>query len=161
MDAAQDDEDRTFARILGQELRTARETKGWTRNQLVGQLPSKIGDRTLLTYEHGIRQITLARYIEICRTLGVAASEILDRALEKTRDLRAFPLQVDLTAVLRDQRAEWEPVRFWARRTAEGAPSTMILSPEVVRELAMALGFTHTALARYLVEFSPDEPPAT
>jgi transcriptional regulator with XRE-family HTH domain len=158
MDAAQDDEDRTFARVLGQELRTARETKGLTRLQLVAQLPSGIGDRTLLTYEHGIRQLTVSRFVEICRALGVAASEILDRALEKARDLRAFSLRVNLTAVLRDQRDELAPVRSWAQRRIEDSPTTeVLLSPAVVRELAAALGFTHAVLARYLVEFSVDD----
>ena len=162
MDGAQDDEDRTFARVLGQELRTARETKGWTRIQLVEQLPSGIGDRTLLTYEHGIRQLTVTRFVEICRTLGVAASEILDRAQEKARDLRAFPVRVSLTAVLRDQRDELEPIRFWAQRRIEDSPSNeILLSPTVVRELAAALGFSHAALARYLVEFSPDDSSTT
>ncbi|MFC4855266.1 helix-turn-helix domain-containing protein [Actinophytocola glycyrrhizae] len=162
MDAAQDDEDRAFARVLGQELRTARETKGLTRIQLVAQLPSGIGDRTLLTYEHGIRQITVNRFVEICRALGVAAAEILDQALEKARDLRAFSLRVNLTAVLRDQRDELAPIRFWAQRRIEDSSSAeVLLPPAVVRELAAALGFSHAALARYLVEFSADDPPAT
>lgn len=162
MDTAQDDEDRTFARVLGQELRTARETRGLTRLELVAQLPSGIGDRALLTYEHGIRQLTVARFVEICRALGVAASEVLDRALEKARDLRAFSLRINLTAVLRDQRDELAPVRFWAQHRIEDSPSAeVLLSPAVVRELAAALGFTHTVLARYLVEFSVDDASAT
>jgi len=158
MNAAQDESDRAFARVLGQEIRKAREARGWTRAELVEQLPSGIGDRTLLSYEHGIRALTVTRFIEICKTLGVAAAEILDRALEKARDLRAFSLSVDLRAVLRDQRAEFEPVRLWARNRLKDNPSAkVLLAPVTVRELAAALGFTHSSLADYLIEFTSED----
>ena len=92
MDAAHDVTDRAFARILGQEIRRAREARGWSRVQLVEQVPSGIGDRTLLSYEHGIRQLSVVRFVEISKALGVAASELLARALEKARDLSSFSL---------------------------------------------------------------------
>lgn len=38
--------DKAFARILGHEIRQARESRGWTRLQLVARMPSGIGDRT-------------------------------------------------------------------------------------------------------------------
>ncbi len=43
--------ERAISRAVGEELRRAREAKGWSRAQLVGMLPSGIGDRTLLSYE--------------------------------------------------------------------------------------------------------------
>lgn len=147
--------DRAFARVLGQEIRRAREARGWTRAELVGQLPSGIGDRTLLSYEHGIRALSVARFIEICRALGVAATEILDSALEKARDLRAFSIKVDLRAVLRDDREEFEPVRLWARNRLKDDPNAeVLLAPVTVREMAAVFGFSHGALAAYLVEFT-------
>lgn len=150
--------DRTFAKVLGQELRRAREARGWTRVQLVTQLPSGIGDRTLLSYEHGTRTLSVTRFVEICRALGVAAAEILDSALEKARDLRAFSIKVDLRAVLRDDRVELDPVRLWAsRRLADDPRTEVLLAPGTVRELATVFGFTHTALAAYLVGFSAEE----
>ena len=134
--------DRAFARVLGQEIRRAREARGWTRAELVGQLPSGIGDRTLLSYEHGIRALSVARFIEICRALGVAATEILDSALEKARDLRAFSIKVDLRAVLRDEREEFEPVRLWARNRLKDDPhAEVLLAPVTVREMAVVFGF--------------------
>lgn len=158
MNAAQDDSDRAFARILGQEIRRVREERGWTRADLVKQLPSGIGDRALLSYEHGTRALTIARFLEICRALGVAAAEVLDNSLEKARDLRAFSLRVDLRAVLRDQRAEFEAVRLWARRRLEGNPNAEVqLAPVTVREMAALLGFSHATLAGYLIEFTADE----
>ena len=161
MDAAQEVTDRAFSRILGQEIRRARETRGWTRVQLVEQLPSGIGDRTLLSYEQGIRHLSVIRFVEISRALGVAASDLLARAQEKARDLRAFSLRVNLRAVLRDQRDGFESVRRWARYRLKGDPSTeVLLAPMTIREMAVALDLSHAALAAYLAEFTTADLPA-
>lgn len=158
VDAQDEVTDRAFARILGQEIRRAREARGWTRAQLVERLPSGIGDRTLLSYEHGIRFLTVVRFVEICRALGVAASELLHRAMEKARDLRAFSLRVNLRAVLRDKQDEFEPVRMWARNRLKDNPNTeVLLAPVTVREMAAVLGFSHGALAAYLAEFTTED----
>lgn len=158
MDTQDEVTDRAFARILGQEIRRAREARGWTRAQLVERLPSGIGDRTLLSYEHGIRFLTVVRFVEICRALGVAASEILHKAMEKARDLRAFSLRVNLRAVLRDKQDEFEPVRLWARNRLEDNPNTeVLLAPSTVREMAAVLGFSHGTLAAYLAEFTTED----
>jgi transcriptional regulator with XRE-family HTH domain len=150
--------DRAFTRVLGQEIRRAREARGWTRADLAGRLPSGIGDRTLLSYEHGIRALTVSRYIEICATIGVSAGETLDLALEKARDPRAFSFKVDLRAILRDERAAFEPVRFWARnRLRDNSNAKVLLAPVTVREMAAAFGFTHAALAAYFVEFTAED----
>jgi transcriptional regulator with XRE-family HTH domain len=161
VDAHDEVTDRAFARILGWEIRKAREARGWTRAQLAEQLPSGIGDRTLLSYEHGIRYLTVVRFVEICRTLGVAASEILHRAMEKARDLRAFSLKVNLRAVLRDKQEDFEPVRLWARNRLKDNPNAeVLLAPVTVREMAAVLGFSHGALAAYLAEFASGDPTA-
>lgn len=157
--------DGAIARALGQEIRRAREARGWTRAEVVEQLPSGIGERTLLSYEHGTRALSVIRFVEICRVLGSAAAELLDRALEKARDLHAFSLRVDLRAVLRDRRAEFAAIRTWAGNrlgdSADPNAATEVrLAPATVREMAAALGFSHTALARYLIEFTTEELPA-
>jgi hypothetical protein len=36
----------------------------------VKRLLSKIGDRTLLAYEHGLRQLTMLRLLELSQGLG-------------------------------------------------------------------------------------------
>lgn len=147
--------DRVLAKVLGQELRLARETRGWSRSELARKLPSGIGDRTLLSYEHGIRTLSVARLVEISRALGVPASEILDHTLEKARDLRAFSIKVDLRRILRDERAEFEPVRLWAQNRLKDDPNAeVLLAPVTVREMAAVFGYTHAALAAYLVEFT-------
>ena len=159
MDALDKVTDRAFARILGQEIRKAREAKGLTRAQLVERLPSGIGDRTLLSYEHGIRVMTVVRLAEISRALGVDAGQILHQASEKASDLRAFSLKVDLPAVQRDTREKFASVRLWAKnRLEEDDQNTeVLLSPGTLREMAVVLGFSHGALAAYLAEFTTED----
>jgi ribosome-binding protein aMBF1 (putative translation factor) len=52
-DAPGEATEKVISRAIGEELRRAREATGWSRLQLVSRLPSGIGDRTLLSYEHG------------------------------------------------------------------------------------------------------------
>jgi ribosome-binding protein aMBF1 (putative translation factor) len=42
-----------ISRAIGEELRRAREASGLTLAQLSARLPSGVGERTLLSYEHG------------------------------------------------------------------------------------------------------------
>lgn len=69
----------TIARALGEELRRAREARGWSRPDLTRRLPSGIGEQTLLTYEHGSRHCTFVRLVEICRILGVSTLDATSR----------------------------------------------------------------------------------
>src|SRR5690349_10328107 len=89
--------DKLFSRMLGEELRCAREALGWSRLQLVARLPSGIGERTLLSYEHGTRHLTALRLVELCYALGVDAPTLLRRALQRARiHIENLPLQVQL-----------------------------------------------------------------
>ncbi len=107
-DATQAPEDTTAKAIavaLGGELRRAREAMGLSRAQFVALLPSGIGERTLLAYEHGLRQVTVARLAELCDVLGVTPSTLLTEALQKARiHLANLVLRVDLQALIKDSR---------------------------------------------------------
>ena len=107
-DATQAPEDTTAKAIavaLGGELRRAREVMGLSRAQFVALLPSGIGERTLLAYEHGLRQVTVARLAELCDVLGVTPSTLLTEALQKARiHLANLVLRVDLQALIKDSR---------------------------------------------------------
>ncbi len=149
-----------FARLLGDEIRLARETRGWTRANLVARLPSGIGDRTLLSYEHGIRHMTVVRLIEICRVLEVPASSILHRATKKADDPRGYSFKVNLREILRDQQTEFEQLRRWAvTRLRETSDPNLTLSAATVREMSAVLGLGHRRLAAYLVAFSSGPTP--
>lgn len=155
MNPQQDVSDRAVAQALGEEIRRERLARGWSRAELVEQLPSGIGVRALLSYEHGARALTVIRLIEISRALGTAAAELLDRALRKARDIRSFSLRVNLEAVLGDRRSEFAAVRTWARNRIDSARDSAVhLTPATVQELAAALDVSHLELAEYLFEFA-------
>jgi transcriptional regulator with XRE-family HTH domain len=152
--------DRGFARLLGREVRHAREARGWTRLQLVERLPSGITDRTLLSYEHGIRFMTVVRLVEICRVLEVPASVILDRALAKANDLSSHSFKVNLRSILRDKQEGFEQVRTWAAtRLKETSNPEVTLASATVREMSAVLGIEHRELAACLVAFTSEAKP--
>jgi transcriptional regulator with XRE-family HTH domain len=152
--------DRAIARALGEELRRAREASGWTRAQLVARLPSGIGDRTLVAYEHGARQLTVARLVELAGVLSTTAPEILKQALQKAQlELRNLVLRIDLRGLLADTDDRFRPVLQWARNRLVEEPRGIVeVPPSAVREMAALLGCSHSDLARYLAHFTPEVP---
>lgn len=150
--------DRVISRAVGEELRRAREEKGWSRGHLVAKLPSGIGDRTLLSYEHGTRQLTVIRLIELCRALGVAAPSLLNQALQRARiHLQNLVLQIDLRQLLNDNSDKFRPMFQWARNKLTENPDGLVeLAPSSIRELATFVGCTHHELANYLARFIPE-----
>ena len=153
--------ERAISRALGEELRRAREACGWSRAQLAGMLPSGIGDRTILSYEHGTRHLTVLRLIEMCRTLGVAADTVVAHALQRARiHLENLNLRIDLHAMLRDSSDKFRPMAQWARNKLNESPDGIAeLAPAAVRELATFVGYTDRELANYLARFVPDTEP--
>lgn len=150
--------DRAFAKFLGKEIRRARETRGWTRAQMVERLPSGITDRALLSYEHGLRFPSVPRFAEICRVLGAAGSEVLRRAEVASGDLSRHALTVNMWAVRKDSTGGFGAVAEWARRRMRtGDGQFLRLEPASVRELAAAFDLEHEVLAAYLAEFSVDD----
>lgn len=150
--------DRVFAKFLGSAIRRAREGRGWTRDEMVKALPSGITNRTLLSYEHGIRYVTVVRLVELCRALEVPASEVLRRAEVAAADLPLHTLTVNLRAVTKEPQVGFEAVAEWARHRLSGGGGALVrLEPATVREIAAALGLDHSRLAGYLAEFSVDE----
>jgi transcriptional regulator with XRE-family HTH domain len=150
--------DKAISRAIGEELRRAREDRGWSRAQLVARLPSGIGERTLLSYEHGTRQLTALRLIEISRALGIAAPTLLGQALQRARiHLQNLMLQIDLRELLNDRSDKFRPMFQWARNKLTVNPGGVIeLAPSSVHELAAFVGCSHQELANYLAGFIPE-----
>jgi transcriptional regulator with XRE-family HTH domain len=158
MDTENEETARAVARALGDELRRAREAGGWSRAQFVVRLPSGIGDRTLLSYEHGVRHLTILRLLELSEALGVYPQDVLGKALQRTRiHLQNLIILVDLRRLLRDGSFKFRPLSQWAKNRLNDAPDGVVeLTPAAVRELAAFLGSTHQDLARYLAKFLPE-----
>ena len=158
MSAQVEPSDQVISRALGEELRRTREARGWSRGQLVEQLPSGVGERTLMSYEHGTRHLTALRLIEIGHTLKVDAPTLLARALQQARiHVRNLPLEIDLHALLRDGSSTFRPIVQWARNALNEHPDGIAkVEPQVVRNLALLIGCGHDDLADYLARFLPD-----
>jgi hypothetical protein len=130
-----------------------------SRGQLVAQLPSGIGDRTLLSYEHGARHLTVIRLIEICRVLDAAAPTLLNQALQRARiHLQNLALLVDLRHLLNDRNEKFRPMHQWAKNKLNEFPGGVVeLPPSSVRELATFVGCGYQDLAVYLAKFIPEK----
>lgn len=150
--------DKDIARAVGAELRLVRESRGWSRATLVEKLGSKIGDRTLLSYEHGARQMTVCRLAEICAALGVSISGLMQDAMQRARlHLNHVPLRVDVRMVINHSNDRFRPMVQWARNKLNANPQGVIeLVPAAVLELATFIGCGHKQLANYLAQFMPD-----
>lgn len=159
VDAPGEVSDKVISRALGEELRQAREERGWSRLQLVARLPSGIGDRTLLSYEHGTRHLTALRLIEICQELSTDAPALMRRALQRAQiHLENLALQVDLRWLIKDESDTYRPMVQWARNALNEHPDGVAeVEPAVVRNLALFLGCTHEQLGRYLAGFLADD----
>jgi transcriptional regulator with XRE-family HTH domain len=150
-----------ISRAIGEELRRAREASGLTQAQLVEQLPSGIGERTLLSYEHGTRNLTALRLVEVCRVLDVGSPHVLGVALQRARIyVENLVLWVDLRALLADTAttdAAFRPMVVWARRTLARHPHGIVeVAPAAVEALATMIGRTRDDLAAYLARFLPE-----
>lgn len=158
MDATENVSDKAIARAIGTELRRAREAGGLSRAQFVARLPSGIGDRTLLSYEHGTRHLTVLRLVELCHALGIAAPTLLNQALQKAHiHLSNLVLRVDLQQVVSHQNEKFRPMVQWARNKLNKNPDGIAeLAPSAVLELADFIGCSQHDLAAHLSQFSPD-----
>lgn len=158
MEPQGDVSEKTISRAIGEELRRAREAQGWSRGHLVSRLPSGIGDRTLLSYEHGTRHLTVLRFIELCRALEVAAPTLLNQALQRARiHLQNLVLQIDLRDLLNDRSEKFRPMHQWARNKLNESPTGVVeLPPSSVRELATFVGCSYQDLAGFLSRFIPE-----
>jgi transcriptional regulator with XRE-family HTH domain len=150
---------KVFSKVLGEELRRVREAREWSRAQFVARLPSGIGERTLLAYEHGLRQLTALRIIELCYVLGVDAPTLLGRALQRAQvHIETLPLTIDLEALLQDRTMSFRPLKQWALNTLNDHPDGVVeITPEVAKHLALFMGYSNEQMARYLARFLPDD----
>ncbi|QUF07279.1 helix-turn-helix transcriptional regulator [Actinosynnema pretiosum subsp. pretiosum] len=123
-----------YQRVLGDELRSLRKQRGWTRKELNQRLQSDISLQTLATYELGTRQCSVVRLVEICVALGVPAHRVLAKVHERVfGDSPSGHLPVNLAAVAADGRPHLAPLRRWAQgRLAQVGPEQ---PPEVHLDL--------------------------
>jgi transcriptional regulator with XRE-family HTH domain len=154
-----------ISKALGDELRRVREARGWSRGQMIARLPSGIGERTLLAYEHGLRQLTVIRLVELTETLGFPGPTLLAQALQRAEiELENLALHVDLRMVIAHRNNKFRPMIPWARNKLNKHPDGIVeLTPSAVEELANFIGYTYQELANHFVKCTPEisDPAAT
>jgi hypothetical protein len=150
---------KALAKALGEELRHLWEKAELSRAQMVARLPSGIGDRTLLAYEHGLRYLTVDRLVELSEDLGVSANVVLGNALQRAHiDLRNLPLRIDLRALLENQNHQFRPLHQRAKNKLNHCPDGITeVGPATVGEIALFIGCDHLDLATHLARFVPDD----
>lgn len=151
--------DGLITRAIGDEIRRARHSAGWSRAELAARMPTDVHVRTIAAYEQGERQCAIPRLVELCLVLGVVPSELLQLALYRVELLLPHvELQVDLRALIRDDREGFGRLRDWARkrleRDARGS-GVARLNHAVVDEMAVWLDYSRPALLQYLSAFRP------
>lgn len=150
-----------FARAIGDELRRRREALGLSREAFVRKLSSRVSDRTLHAYEHGLRLLQVVRLVELCEGLKDSPPDVLACALQRAElHLSHLKLRIDLNKVLQDQNLAFRPMHQWARNRLNHTPNGVIaIPPDAIQELAAFVGQTTEDLTRYLCKFTPDPPP--
>jgi transcriptional regulator with XRE-family HTH domain len=154
----QDAIDTAARNAIGEELRRARDTIGWTRAELATRLPFGIHIQTLAGYERGAVQCSTSRFTVLCETMGVSAADVLAWAMQRAGiGLPTTGMQVDLHAVINDKTAVRLPLRRWARTRLKDDPGTGIarLAWPVVQEMATLFGMDRDEFVRTVVLFTP------
>ena len=124
-----------YQRVLGDEIRSLRKQRGWTRKELNKRLQTEISLQTLATYELGTRQCSVVRLVEICHALDVPAHELLARVHERFfGDTPAGHLTFNLALVAATDNPRLAPLRRWAAGRLHVLPPGA--SPEVHLDLA-------------------------
>ena len=112
-----------YQRVLGDEIRSLRKQRGWTRKELNKRLQTEISLQTLATYELGTRQCSVVRLVEICHALDVPAHEVLARVHERFfGDTPAGHLTLNLAAVAATDNPRLMPLRRWAAGRLHALP---------------------------------------
>ncbi|CCH28531.1 helix-turn-helix transcriptional regulator [Actinosynnema sp. NPDC047251] len=152
-----------YQRVLGDELRSLRKQRGWTRKELNRRLQSEISLQTLATYELGTRQCSVVRLVEICVALGVPAHQVLARVHDRVfGDAPAGHLSVDLAAVVADTRPQLLPLRRWAQgrlnQLTPGQAAEVHLDLPALEYMAQLCRLSTVDLIRILRELDKNRP---
>lgn len=145
----------TYQRVLGDELRRLRKQRGWTRKDLNDRLQSDISLQTLATYELGTRQVSVVRFVEICRALGALPHELLARVHERVfADAPVGRIRIELRKLVRDRTPELFPLHRWAagRLAEESGPrdAEVYLDIAALEQMAELCGIETVDLVAHL-----------
>jgi transcriptional regulator with XRE-family HTH domain len=108
----------SMALEIGRALRRARLARGMTLKQLSVASAGRFKPTSVAGYERGERSISVVRFCELCRLVGVPPDRLLGEIL---RAARADPdLVIDLTHLERLGPSEGELLSKWRRSVGQG-----------------------------------------
>jgi transcriptional regulator with XRE-family HTH domain len=144
-----------YQRVLGEELRTLRRRRGWTRKELNQRLQSDISLQTLATYELGTRQCSVVRLVELCVAMDELPAELLARVHRRVFTTDSGKVRLDLTKVVADQQPELLSLRRWAadRLRHPGSPREIGLDQPALDWMAELCGLSPGDLVARLRAF--------
>ncbi|MEU5260785.1 helix-turn-helix domain-containing protein [Amycolatopsis sp. NPDC021455] len=126
-----------YQRVLGDELRKLRRSRGWTRKELNQHLQSEISLQTLATYELGTRQCSVVRLVELCVAMDELPQDLLAKVHRRVFVDEPGRVRVDLRKVVADASADLLPLRRWAedrlRQAGEHAGEVALDLPALER----------------------------
>lgn len=143
----------TYQRALGEELRTLRKRRGWTRKELNERLQSEISLQTLATYELGTRQCSVVRLVELCVAMEEAPHALLARVHRRVFLDEPGRVRINVAAVIEDTHPELLPLRRWCQdrlSRADGASADVQLDRPALEWLAEVCGMPMTELVSRL-----------
>jgi transcriptional regulator with XRE-family HTH domain len=144
-------------KAIGEEIKKARESLGWSRLAVVSRLPSGICDRTLLSYEHGTRQMTITRFLEVCKALQLDPANVITWGLQRAKiNLENMNISIDVRKLANDKDVLYKIMQEWAiNKLNSHAGFIAQLSPTAIKEFATLMNCTSRDLTEYLVKFTP------
>jgi transcriptional regulator with XRE-family HTH domain len=147
-----------YQRILGDELRKLRRSRGWTRKELNQHLQSEISLQTLATYELGTRQCSVVRLVELCIAMNELPQDLLAKVHRRAFVDEPGRVRVDLRKVVADAVPELLPLRRWAedrlRQAGEHGPHEVALDLPALERMAELCGLTTVDLIAHLRNFT-------
>jgi transcriptional regulator with XRE-family HTH domain len=110
-------------RVLGDELRNERKSRGWTRRDLAAALGQSISHQTLATYELGTRHCSVIRLWELTEALKTSVPELWSRVMDRIGDGgQVSGLTIDLQAAAKTTLAQLGPLARWAKTCLRTLP---------------------------------------
>lgn len=148
----------SFNRATGTEISQARKRNHMTLGALYARVPFDTTPTALAACELGNLTLNVRQFVDICETIGVLPSEILDSAIRQHNSfIEQLPVQVDLHLVNHSTRARFLALKSWARRQLSAHPTvlTMDLPATTVTSLANHINLPHHDVAQHLAGCYP------
>lgn len=147
-----------YQRILGDELRKLRRSRGWTRKELNQHLQSEISLQTLATYELGTRQCSVVRLVELCVAMDELPQDLLAKVHRRVFLDEPGRVRVDLRKVVADAPADLLPLRRWAedrlRQAGEQGGGEVALDLPALERMAELCGLPTVDLVARLRRYT-------